>query len=64
MEWFKTNHIKVLEWPSKSPDLNPIDHLWKDLKIAVQKRSPSNLKEFELFYGGMGKNFFVKMCKT
>ena len=37
MEWFKTNHIKVLEWLGTSPDLNPIEHLWKDLKIAVQK---------------------------
>jgi transposase len=28
-------------------DLNPIDHLWRDLKIAVQQRSPSNLTELE-----------------
>uniref|UniRef100_A0AAZ3QDF4 Tc1-like transposase DDE domain-containing protein n=1 Tax=Oncorhynchus tshawytscha TaxID=74940 RepID=A0AAZ3QDF4_ONCTS len=30
-----------------SPDLNPIEHLWRDLKIAVQRRSPSNLTELE-----------------
>jgi transposase len=29
------------------PDLNPIEHLWTDLKIAVQRRSPSNLTELE-----------------
>ena len=23
-EWLKKKHIKVLEWPSQSPDLNPI----------------------------------------
>jgi hypothetical protein len=27
--------------------LNPIKHLWRDLKIAVQQRSPSNLTELE-----------------
>ena len=25
--------------------MNPIKHLWRDLKIAVQQRSPSNLTE-------------------
>jgi transposase len=27
--------------------LNPIEHLWRDLKIAVQRPSPSNLTELE-----------------
>ena len=39
--------LNVLEWPSQSPNLNPIEHLWRDLKIAVHKCSPSNLKELE-----------------
>ena len=39
--------MNVLEWPSQSHDLNLIEHLWKDLKIAVQRHSPSNLTELE-----------------
>jgi hypothetical protein len=27
--------------------LNPINHLWRDLKISVQQCSPSNLTELE-----------------
>jgi hypothetical protein len=27
--------------------LNPIEHLWRDLKIASQRRYPSNLTELE-----------------
>jgi len=26
--WLKGNQIETLEWPAKSPDLNPIENLW------------------------------------
>ena len=39
--------MNILEWPSQSLDLNTIEHLWRDLKIAVQRCTPSNLTELE-----------------
>ena len=42
-----TECLNVLRWPSQSLDLNPSEHLWRELKIAVKQRSPSNLTELE-----------------
>jgi hypothetical protein len=46
-EWLLDKSLNVLEWPGQSPDLNLIEHLWRYLKKAVQRRSPSNLTKFE-----------------
>src|SRR4051812_43089364 len=47
---FLNNHaLEVLEWPSNSPDLNPIENLWNIIKENVKKQWSKNLNNLERF---------------
>ena len=37
-EWGADNGVQKIDWPSKSPDLAPIENVWQLIKIKQQKR--------------------------
>ena len=48
MDYLEQNNINVLPWPSKSPDLNPIEHLWDQLDKRVRQRQPTPQTLYQL----------------
>ena len=37
-KWREENGVQRIDWPSMSPDINPIENVWHLLKMSLQKR--------------------------
>lgn len=47
--WLRDNQVPCIDFPPYSPDLNPIENLWNELKQRVENRCPSNKEEMKQF---------------
>lgn len=45
--WFKEKNITVMDWPARSPDLNPIEHIWSIIDRNLTKHQINGLAELE-----------------
>ena len=43
-EFLRERHVDAIEWPSRSPDLNPIKNVWNYLGRIIQSENPRNLR--------------------
>ena len=66
--FLRNNGPIQLKWPSKSPDLNPIENVWHLLKQNVRKRLPSTVEELENCiheeWERLDDNIIKKICES
>ncbi len=56
--------VKVMDWPSMSPDINPIEHLWGILKRKVEERNASNIHQLRNVVMEEWKRTSVVACEA
>ena len=44
MRWYKRNKVVIIKFPKYSPQLNPIEQYWKNIKQWLGTRPPLNFK--------------------
>ena len=63
-KWMSDRNIEHLNWPGNSPDLNPIENLWKHLKQKVMKKHPKSLADLKETIFSVWRNELPKdLCK-
>jgi transposase len=66
--WFHNHGIDHIDWPAWSPDLNPIENLWNDLKRRVYAHHPNTMEELEHWIGmewqATDLDFISHICRS
>ena len=45
--WLAYQDVRVIQWPGNSPDPNPIEILWRLLKVFVSQDQPKSLSDLK-----------------
>ena len=56
--------VTVMEWPAQSPEMNPIQNVWKLLNERPKQKNPRNVKELWTNLKGEREKISIDECKT
>ncbi len=47
--WLRSRRVRVPNWPACSPDLSPIENIWRIIKQKIHQRRPRTLQQLETY---------------
>ncbi|KAK6758835.1 hypothetical protein RB195_016207 [Necator americanus] len=59
-EW----QMETLDWPAESPDLNPIELIWGNMKASIRKREVRNLNDLKVAIIQYWKTLTPQICSN
>ena len=62
-KWLSENNVNVMQWSSRSPNLNPIENLGQFLKIQIWKRAPANINNLKTICQEEWYKILTNYCK-
>ena len=62
-DWLKNHNINVLKWPSNSPDLNCIEHVWDYIDKELRKLKPTNVSQLQEMILQLWREFTPIQCQ-
>ena len=48
MSYLSEQDFEIMDWPPQSPDINPIENLWKALRVKVMERNPTDTEDLRM----------------
>jgi hypothetical protein len=61
-KWKEENNVKVLPWPAMSPDQNPIENVWRLMKINIQKKKIKSVHGLKVELGKEWNRFSPELA--
>ncbi len=47
--WLRSRRVHVLNWPEYSPDISPIENIWRIIKQKICQRRPQTLQQLKIY---------------
>nr|CAA82360.1 putative transposase [Drosophila hydei]prf//2013359A transposase [Drosophila hydei] len=62
--WLQYNQMEVLDWPSNSPDLSPIENIWWLMKNQLRNEPQRNISDLKIKLQEMWDSISQEHCKN